>query len=203
MRNGLDRTEFLVHHPVMAGGRAIAVVLSLLMVLMPVSAQSQTGSAGTTGDETAAGALSPEERLFIEIEGRPVLHPEDVLFYGPRAPRSHFQGERYVSEGMFFEIAGDEEAARKSRTFRGVNIGLGLLTMMSFFAGMALFSTADDVDLAAAGLNSGMTDRGFSLVLIGGSLVPAAVLTVRRQQWASLEYTYQTMVQFNENNPDP
>lgn len=147
--------------------------------------------------EAATNRERPEVPLVIEVEGRPLVRPQDVLFYGDRVPRSHFHGDRYVSERRFFEIAGDSEAARRSRNHRAVNIGLGALSIMSFFAGLALFSTADDFDLTSAGISSGTTSRGFSFVLVGGSLVPAVALTVRRQYWAPLEYTYQTMEEYN------
>lgn len=162
-----------------------SLAILLLISLPPAGAQQQPREDG----------IPP---LYLEVEGAPLLGAEDVLFYGDRVPRSHFSGDRYVSERRFFEIAGDEEAARKSRNHRALNLGLGALSILSLFAGMALFSTADDIELSHAGINTGMTDRGFSLVLIGGSLVPAAVLTARRQYWAPLEYTYQTMRSHNE-----
>ena len=183
--------------------RAVSTSLVILLLISVPSAGVQSQSSGNTGtststdvsDSMAGNTVAP---LYLEVEGRPLLRAQDVLFYGDRVPRSHFSGDRYVSERRFFEIAGDEEAARKSRNHRALNLGLGALSILSFFAGMALFSTADDVELSRAGIDTGTTDRGFSLVLIGGSLVPAAVLTARRQYWAPLEYTYQTMQSYNE-----
>jgi len=169
----------------------LAVFLIFLVLVAPVPLSAQVpGETPGTDDEL------PGE-LYLEVEGRPLLRPEDVLFYGDRVPRSHFYGDRYVSERRFFEIAGDDDAARRSRNHRALNLGLGAIAILSFFSGLVLFSAADDVNLTDAGIDHGTSDRGFSLVLLGGSLVPTAALMARRQYWAPLEYTYQTMESYN------
>ncbi|MFW5643145.1 MAG: hypothetical protein ACOCYQ_03880 [Alkalispirochaeta sp.] len=167
----------------------LAVFLVILVLVSPTPAAAQSGGTGDDGEGTT--------ELYLEVEGRPLLRPEDVLFYGDRVPRSHFYGDRYIPERRFFEIAGDEDAARRSRNHRALNIGIGAIAILSFFSGLVLFSAADDVDLTDAGIDHGISDRGFSLLLLGGSLVPTAVLTARRQYWAPLEYTYQTMESYN------
>lgn len=167
------------------------------------SSETQGGETSTDSNGTELPQFDiPGVPLYLEVEGRPLTTPQDVLFYGRRTPRSHFHGTRYVSERRFFEIAGDEDAARRSRNHRIVNIGIGTVAILTFFSGLALFATADDVDLAAAGISTGMTDRGFSLALIGGSLVPTVILSARRQYWAPLEYTYQTMRRYNGEEED-
>lgn len=137
--------------------------------------------------------------LGLEVEGRPVTRPEDVLFYGPRVPRVHRHGLERVSERQFFEIAGDEDAARRARNHRGINIALSTLSILSFFSGLALFGAADQVDLGLFGLPPETQGRVLSIGLLGGSLVPTTLTLIRGQHWAPLEYSYQTMRTYNES----
>ena len=141
----------------------------------------------------------PPLPLRIEVEGVEIESPEIVRFYGSRVPRSHFYGVRSISERRFFEIAGDEESARRSRNHRIVNAGLSTLSILSFFSGLVLFGAADDVDFARIGLPGDTPGRVLSLSLIGGSIVPASVLMIRGNHWASLEFSYRTMQRFNED----
>ena len=155
------------------------------------------------GTLPVAGQSVPEIQrsllpLGLEVEGRPVTRPEDVLFYGPRVPRVHLHGLDRVSERQFFEIAGDEEAARRARNHRGVNIALSTLSILSFFSGLALFGAADQVDLGLFGLPPQTQGRVLSIALIGGSLVPTTLTMLRGNHWAPLEYSYQTMRAHNE-----
>lgn len=170
---------------------ARSVVPLILVVLMSI------GSAPVMGQ-----SMSQVQRdllpLGLEVEGRPVTRPEDVLFYGPRVPRVHRHGLERVSERQFFEIAGDEDAARRARNHRGINIALSAVSILSFFSGLALFGAADEVDLGLFGLPPETQGRVLSIGLLGGSLVPATLTVVRGQHWAPLEYSYQTMRAYNE-----
>ncbi|MFW5827084.1 MAG: hypothetical protein ACOCU4_03285 [Alkalispirochaeta sp.] len=155
------------------------------------------------GTVPAAAQPLPEAQrrllpLGLEVEGRPVTRPEDVLFYGPRVPRVHRHGLDPVSERHFFEIAGDEEAARRSRNHRAINITLSTLSILGFFSGLALFGAADEVDLGLFGLPPETQGRVLSIGLVGGSLVPATLAMLRGNHWAPLEYSYQTMRAHNE-----
>lgn len=158
----------------------------------------------SVGPPPVSGQDVSESQLFLlplglEVEGRPLTRPEDVLFYGPRVPRVHRHGLDQVTERQFFEIAGDEEAARRARNHRGVNIALSAVSILSFFSGLALFGAADQVDLGLFGLPPETQGRVLSISLVGGSLVPAVVTMVRGQHWAPLEYSYQTMQAHNES----
>jgi hypothetical protein len=135
--------------------------------------------------------------LSLEVEGRAVIGAVDVAYYGPKVPRTHLYGLETVSERRYFEIAGDAEAAQHARTHRGVNIALSTLSILSFFSGLVLFGAADEVDLGLAGLPPGTEGRVLSIGLLGGSLVPSVLVMIRGNHWASLEYSYETMRQYN------
>tara|TARA_B100000614_G_scaffold221824_1_gene209183 strand:- start:37 stop:576 length:540 start_codon:yes stop_codon:yes gene_type:complete len=168
--------------------RALVACLTLWFGVVAVGIPAQEMDA-------AALALRP---LGLEVEGRPVTDPQTVLFYGPRVPRVHMHGTERISEREFFEIAGDGDAARNARVHRGVNIGLTTLSILSFFGGLALFGAADQVDLGLVGLPPETQGRILSLGMLGGSLVPSIAVMIRGQQWAPLEYSYQTMRTFND-----
>ena len=141
----------------------------------------------------------PPLPLRIVVEGEEIESQAAVRFYGPRVPRSHFSGTRPISERRFFEIAGDEESARRSRNHRAINVGLSTLSILSFFSGLVLFGAADEVDFTRVGLSGDTPGRILSLSLIGGSIAPAIAVMIRGDDWANLEFSYRTMQRFNEN----
>ena len=145
----------------------------------------------------------PAVPLVIEVEGLPILVEEDVHFYGPRVPRSHYEGSRPISEREFFTIVGDTEAMSRSRNHRALNIALGALSVTTFFSGLVLFGAADDVDWTMVGLPGDTPGRTLSLSLMAGSVGPAILIAVRGQQWATLEYSFRSARRHNaRTEPD-
>lgn len=169
---------------------AVLIVCVLSTGLLPAQSAPE---AETPGDLVAD--LLP---LGLEIEGRPVTDATTVLFYGPRVPRTHLHGGRRVTEPEFFTIADDPESARRAAVHRGINIGLGALSILSFFGGLVLFGAADQVDFGLLGLPPATQGRILSIGLLGGSIVPSVAVMVRGQHWASLEYAYQSMRDHND-----
>ncbi len=147
--------------------------------------------------------LSAEEPVFlplrIDVEGWPLESPDDVVFYGSRVPRVHYQGFQRISEREFFAIVGDSDAELRARNHRAVNTGLGVISIVAFFAGLVLFGAADDVDYGAIGMTDETNGRIISIGLTAGSLVPALAVTVRGQQSETLEYAYRSMVDYNRD----
>lgn len=139
----------------------------------------------------------PPLPLRIEIEGVDLDSAAQVLFYGPGVPRRHFEGSRVISERKFFEIAGEEDLALQARNHRIVNIGLTSLSVLSFFGGLLLFGAADEIDFSLLGLSGDTPGRVLSLSMIGGSFAPAIVVMIRRDNWAPLELSYETMQRYN------
>jgi hypothetical protein len=183
----MDRLGALSHHIGMV--RTMAVLT--LVLLLGVGTNPLQGQ--TPRDDQRS--LLP---LGLEVEGRPLTRAEDVLFYGPRVPRVHRYGLDRVTERQFFEIAGDQDAARRARNHRGVNIALSAVSIVSFFSGLVLFGAADEVDLELFGMPPRTQGRVLSVSLVGGSLVPAVLTMIRGQHWAPLDYSYQTMQAHNE-----
>jgi|GEM_PF-3012834 len=208
----------------MDGRRHVAVLLiaSVLSLQPVVMVPAQEGGAPATGGEEARQEARPEAApsggpvgtgvgqdgadtppplpplpLRIEIEGVELESAAQVLFYGPRVPRRHFEGSRVVSERRFFEIAGDEESARQAHNYQLLNIGLASLSVLSFFGGLALFGAADEIDFSLVGLSGNTPGRVLSLGLVGGSIAPAIVLMIRGDDWAPLELSYDTMQRYN------
>lgn len=171
----------------MRGSHPIALlVLGAFLPLQPLLAQE------------AVPPPLPPLPLRIVVEGVELDSAQQVLFYGPNVPRNHFEGSRSISERQFFEITGDEESARLAHNHRAVNAALSVLTMVGFFGGLALFGAADEIDFSLIGLSGDTPGRVLSLSFLGGSLVPAIAVMIRGDDWAPLEFSYDTMQRYND-----
>lgn len=184
-------------------GRTVRLALAVvLMVASQVGAQEADADPAPGADPATATATEPATdapaQLALRVDGRPLTRAEDVLFFGPRAPRDHIVDGMQVREEDFFTATGDLDLADRARRHRVTNSWLLAGSIVSFFGGIVLFSATRDIPWEAIGLPEETSARGASLWMIGAALVPAITVTIRGQSAMPLEVTFQAMRAYGE-----